>query len=69
MYRTLPSAVHEPFHKIDNGLLLKDMGGCEANPNQMRWQPPALPHNPTDFVQGSFPFFFLIYKIYFVSML
>lgn len=51
-YRTLPSAVHEPFEKIDNGLLLKDASQCGANPNQLRWPPPPIPSEPTDFVQG-----------------
>lgn len=52
-YRTLPSVVHEPFAKIENGLLLKDFSKCDPNPNQLRWPPPAIPHNPTDFVQGT----------------
>jgi hypothetical protein len=54
-YRTLPSVVHEPFVKIDNGLLLRDMSKSEPNPNQLRWPPPEIPKNPTDFVQGSSP--------------
>jgi homogentisate 1,2-dioxygenase len=50
LYRIRPSAVHPPFARIDNGTL----GGpwAEPNPNRLRWNPLALPREPTDFVAG-----------------
>jgi len=54
MYRTLPSVKHEPFQKIENGLLAKEFG--DPNPQQFRWQPMDrkawLGDRSVDFSQG-----------------
>lgn len=54
LYRIRPSVVHEPFEKIDSGLIAKDFSRCEAVPNQLRWNPFDLPAATAqvDFVQG-----------------
>eukprot|EP01094_Clydonella_sp_ATCC50884_P006991 TRINITY_DN1617_c0_g1_i2.p1 TRINITY_DN1617_c0_g1~~TRINITY_DN1617_c0_g1_i2.p1 ORF type:complete len:425 (+),score=95.91 TRINITY_DN1617_c0_g1_i2:59-1276(+) len=54
LYRVRPSVCHKPFEPIDQGLLDNDWSKCTPNPNQMRWQPFALPAEGEDvtFVQG-----------------
>lgn len=52
LYRIRPSSMHEPFERIDNGRLVGDFSAAEASPNQLRWNPPPLPAEPTDFLQG-----------------
>ncbi|HWB48461.1 MAG TPA: homogentisate 1,2-dioxygenase [Stellaceae bacterium] len=53
LYRILPSAVHRPFRRIDNGLWRSaPFTEAEATPNRLRWDPLALPATPTDFVDG-----------------
>lgn len=52
-YRIRPSVVHNPFQRIENGLLRS--GGfneVETPPNQLRWSPHPLPEIPTTFVEG-----------------
>jgi homogentisate 1,2-dioxygenase len=51
-YRIRPSAMHEPFQRIDAGGLCNDFGTTLSPPNQLRWSPLALPAHPTDFLQG-----------------
>src|SRR5262245_27172184 len=38
-YRIRPGALHQPFERIDNGLLTSDFGAGVATPNQLRWDP------------------------------
>lgn len=52
LYRIRPSSMHQPFQRIDNGLLVSDFKSLEAPPDQLRWNPLPLPGAPTDFVQG-----------------
>ena len=52
LYRIRPGAMHQPFKRIDNGLLTNDFGQVPATPNQLRWDPFPIPTKPTDFVQG-----------------
>lgn len=53
MYRIRPSVVHRPYERIDNGLLRSTpFNGVETTPNQLRWDPVAIPAEPTTFVQG-----------------
>ena len=52
LYRIRPSAMHQPFRRISNGLLVSDFESVEAPPDQFRWDPLPLPTEPTDFVQG-----------------
>ncbi|WP_291014774.1 homogentisate 1,2-dioxygenase [Hydrogenophaga sp.] len=52
LYRIRPSAMHQPFQRISNGLLVSDFSRVEAPPDQFRWSPIPLPSEPTDFLQG-----------------
>jgi homogentisate 1,2-dioxygenase len=49
-YRIRPSALHGPFHRIDN----RDLCGALAppDPNRFRWDPLPVPDAPTDFLAG-----------------
>ena len=51
-YRIRPAAVHQPFRRIDNGLLSGDFQSTETPPNQLRWDPLPVPPAATDWVQG-----------------
>jgi homogentisate 1,2-dioxygenase len=51
-YRIRPSAVHLPFHRIDNGGIVSQFGAEPTTPNQLRWDPLPIPTAPTDFVAG-----------------
>ncbi|XP_041352250.1 homogentisate 1,2-dioxygenase-like [Gigantopelta aegis] len=51
-YRIRPSAVHEPFKKIDRGLMTHNWDDDDPNPNQLRWKPLDIPSEKVDFVQG-----------------
>ena len=50
LYRIRPSAGHSPYRPIDNGLLCTKL--AEPTPNRLRWDPLAMPSEPTDFVAG-----------------
>ncbi len=52
-YRLRPSAEHSAYRKLDNGRIRS--APCHevaAPPDRLRWDPPALPATPTDFIQG-----------------
>jgi homogentisate 1,2-dioxygenase len=52
-YRTRPSTVHKPYEEIAAGLLRSwPCAEAEATPNQLRWDPLAIPTEPTDFIDG-----------------
>jgi len=51
-YRIRPSVIHEPYVKIEKGLLKGDFSDSAVDPNQMRWSPLPFPEVPTDFVEG-----------------
>jgi homogentisate 1,2-dioxygenase len=52
-YRIRPSARHEPYERMDNGLLRSSpFVEGEPTPNRMRWDPLPIPGKPTDFVDG-----------------
>src|ERR1700733_11368238 len=52
-YRILPSVVHRPYQRIDNGLIRSaPFDDVEATPSQLRWSPFPMPKKATDFVQG-----------------
>jgi homogentisate 1,2-dioxygenase len=51
-YRIRPGAQHQPFERIDNGLLTSDFSQAAPTPNQLRWDPLPIPTKPADFVQG-----------------
>lgn len=52
LYRIRPSAMHQPFVRVDNGMLSNDFGADAATPNQLRWDPLPIPERPTDFIEG-----------------
>lgn len=52
LYRIRPSAVHEPYRRIPSGSLTNDFRACEPTPNQLRWDPLAMPTAPVDFLGG-----------------
>ena len=51
-YRIRPSVTHQPFARIDNGRLVSKFDEIETTPNQLRWNPLAMPENATDFIDG-----------------
>ncbi len=52
-YRTRPSTVHKPYQEIAAGLLRSwPCADAAATPNQLRWNPLAIPSKPTDFIAG-----------------
>ena len=52
LYRIRPAAVHGSFRRIEDGRITSSFTECEPSPNQLRWSPPPLPREPTDFVAG-----------------
>jgi homogentisate 1,2-dioxygenase len=50
LYRIRPSAGHNPYSPIGSGLLGTKL--AEPTPNRLRWDPLAMPSEPTDFVAG-----------------
>ncbi len=52
LYRIRPAAVHRPFVEIDAGLMSGRFDEVPTPPDQLRWNPLAMPGAPTDFVQG-----------------
>ena len=52
LYRIRPAAVHGEFQRIEDGRITSDFTECEPSPNQLRWSPPPLPREPTDFLAG-----------------
>ncbi|MGI8467676.1 MAG: homogentisate 1,2-dioxygenase [Pyrinomonadaceae bacterium] len=51
-YRIRPSVTHKPFARIDNGKLVAKFDEIETTPNQLRWNPLAMPQNEIDFVDS-----------------
>ena len=52
LYRIRPAAVHGRFEPLAAGLLTGDFGASAPPPDRLRWDPPPLPREPTDFVAG-----------------
>ncbi len=53
LYRILPSAMHAPFRRIDNGLWRSGpFTETQPSPNRLRWDPLPMPTMPVDFVDG-----------------
>ena len=50
LYRIRPAAVHDAFRRIDDGHITSRFDEPAPSPNQLRWSPPPLPHEPTDFI-------------------
>ena len=52
LYRIRPSAMHSPFERMDAGRIISDFTSQPSTPNQLRWNPLAMPEAPTDLVEG-----------------
>jgi homogentisate 1,2-dioxygenase len=53
LYRIRPSVMHKPYREISRGLLrCAPFDEAPATPNQLRWDPPPIPQEPTDFIDG-----------------
>ena len=53
LYRIRPSASHPPFRRRDSGRLRTGpFDEAEAPANRLRWDPPPLPKQPQDFLDG-----------------
>jgi homogentisate 1,2-dioxygenase len=50
LYRIRPSVLHEPFKRLKEAAAFD-----EATPNQLRWDPFPIPHDPCDFVDRLLP--------------
>jgi homogentisate 1,2-dioxygenase len=52
-YRIRPSVTHKPFRPTLHGLIRSGpFDEVATSPNQLRWNPLAIPAEPTDFVDG-----------------
>ncbi len=51
-YRIRPGAMHQPFRRLDDGMVTNDFDAVPATPNQLRWDPFPIPSSATDFVAG-----------------
>jgi homogentisate 1,2-dioxygenase len=52
LYRIRPASVHGRFERGGDGRLTSCFAEMTPAPNQLRWSPPPLPEEPTDFVAG-----------------
>ena len=53
LYRIRPAAVlRDAFRPLSHRGLAGDFDGLSASPNPLRWSPPPLPSQPTDFIDG-----------------
>ncbi|MGO4330508.1 homogentisate 1,2-dioxygenase [Cupriavidus sp. 2TAF22] len=52
LYRIRPAAMHEPFKALEQSRIVSRFDTVPASPNQMRWSPPQMPVEPTDFIDG-----------------
>jgi len=54
LYRIRPASQHAPFALVDDTRFHNRFDEQPATPNQLRWNPPAIPGAPTDFIDGLF---------------
>ncbi len=53
LYRIRPAVKHRPFEAMSSGLVRgTPFDEVPSSPNQLRWDPIAIPDAPTDFVDG-----------------
>ncbi len=55
LYRIRPAVTHQPFAPYAHRLLDERSNESRVAPNQLRWDPLAIPVHPTDFVDGLVP--------------
>lgn len=51
-YRIQPSVLHRPFRQIENEKFIGKFDEIVTTPNQLRWNPLAMPQTETDFIDG-----------------
>ncbi len=54
LYRIRPAAQHSPFTELAPGTFHNRFDEAPATPNQLRWDPLAMPVQPVDFLDGLF---------------
>ena len=54
LYRIRPAAMHGTFSPFAQQAFHNDFGDGAVTPDQLRWNPLALPEQPADFVEGLF---------------
>jgi homogentisate 1,2-dioxygenase len=52
LYRIRPAAVHGKFAPLAPGLITNRFDEVSPSPAQLRWRPPPIPREPTDFIAG-----------------
>jgi len=52
LYRIRPASMHSSFARVEQSRWMSRFDEVAPSPNQMRWSPPAMPTEPTDFVEG-----------------
>ncbi|NTV10034.1 MAG: homogentisate 1,2-dioxygenase [Zoogloea sp.] len=52
LYRIRPAAVHRPFRPLPHPRLAGNFGDMATPPDPLRWDPPPIPDEPTDFIDG-----------------
>jgi homogentisate 1,2-dioxygenase len=55
LYRIRPAVTHQPFERFEHRLLDERPNDTSVPPNQLRWDPLAVPSAATDFVEGLVP--------------
>ncbi len=55
LYRIRPALTHQPFERFAHRLLDEPPTAESASPNQLRWEPLAMPGAPADFIEGLVP--------------
>lgn len=52
LYRIRPAVTHRAFRPRGEGRISSEFSGAVTPPNQLRWNPPPIPVEPTDFLDG-----------------
>jgi homogentisate 1,2-dioxygenase len=52
LYRIRPAADHRPFESKPVARLSSDFDPACTSPDKLRWSPPPIPEDPTDFLDG-----------------
>ena len=56
LYRIRPAAMHSQFRPIETDALDNRFDEVGTPPDQLRWDPPPLPRDETDFIDGLYSF-------------
>jgi homogentisate 1,2-dioxygenase len=55
LYRIRPAVTHQAFERFKHRLLDERADDISVSPNQLRWDPLAIPAAPADFIEGLVP--------------